>query len=158
HPLQLSMFELLPARRLLGIEVRRTTGLFSPRTVDEELPRRDIAVMPEQRGRRGAAVPPGASDLLVIRLDRTWNRVVNDGVDVRPIDAHPDRVRGADDRQRSRGKRILHARALVVLEPGMIWRRLDARSTDTGRGRFSGLPRCRVDERATSAHQTREPI
>ena len=44
---------------------------------------------------------------------------MNDSIDVRTVDAHSERV-GTHDVQRTGGKRVLDARALVVLEPRMI--------------------------------------
>jgi hypothetical protein len=45
---------------------------------------------------------------------------VDDGIDVWTVDAHPERIRRAHHRQRSGGKRVLHPRALVVLEARTI--------------------------------------
>src|SRR4029078_4968054 len=71
HPLQLAMLEVLAAPGFLWIHRGTSAGLVAARAVDEELTRRDVAVVPQQRRRRRTAVTAGAPDLLVIGLHRT---------------------------------------------------------------------------------------
>src|SRR5690606_1593319 len=65
--------------------------------LDQPAPQADVGRAGDQPAEGGFAVAPRAPDLLVVRLARAGRRDVHDGADVRPIDAHPERVGGDDD-------------------------------------------------------------
>ena len=145
HPIELPVFECFPARRLAGIR-RRSARLLTTGAVDEEPPDGDIGFIPEQRRRSRSSVAPGAPDLLVVRLDRSRDRIVHHRLHIRPIDPHAKRVGGAHDAERARREGVLHAGARLVVEPGVIGRALcrAARGRRRRPRRCVGSPRRRA--------------
>lgn len=81
-----------------------------------------------------------------------------DGIDVRPVDSHPEGVRGTDNAQRPGRERVLHARALFVVEAGMIGGRVDAGILENGRRGLGAPSRCRIDERTTATHEAGQKL
>ena len=45
---------------------------------------------------------------------------MDDGIDVRAIDAHSERIRRAHHAKRADGKRVLYSCALLIFQAGMI--------------------------------------
>ena len=64
-----------------------------------------VAVLGEQQRARRQPVAPGAARLLVVGLERRRDARVHDGPDVRLVDAHAERVGGADHIQVVRQER-----------------------------------------------------
>jgi hypothetical protein len=109
HALELLVLDRFPTLHLGRVDVAgRASRLLAPRAVNQELPRRHVGRVPEERRRCGTAITAGATDLLIVRFDGAWNREVHDGVDIGTIDAHPERIRCTHDTQGTGGKRVLH--------------------------------------------------
>ena len=113
-----------PRQRLmdaLELVERRVVAL------EEELMRAAIGIGVHQDGAAGQAIATGAADLLVIGLEAGRKRRVNDGTNIRLIDAHAERNRGDDDFKRAIEKSALHPITLIGVEARVIGGRREVR-------------------------------
>ena len=88
--------------------------------LDEELPRAHVHVIPEERRVAAAAVAASPADLLVVGLEGARDLEVDDGLDVRPVDAHAEGVGRADDPGGSVREGVLDARALGLRQARVV--------------------------------------
>ena len=117
------------------------------RPVDEELVHEAIG-KGVQEGRGGArAVAPRPPRLLVVRLERSRHRVMHHETDVRLVDPHAERV-GRDDHPGALAhERVLHLRAVRVVQPRVVGHRIDLRALQHHGDAFHRLARAGVDNR-----------
>ena len=159
HAPQFLALDVLPARNLRRIDgdVRAARSVIA-RPIDEELARFDVGVVPQQRRYRGPSIAAGAAHLLVVGFERPGNVEVDHGLDVRPIDAHPERVGGTDDAQPAGGEVVLDLRPRRIRQPGVIRGRGGARVPQRLGRAFRLFPCGGIDERASAGDQLRQDL
>ena len=98
---------------------RRRAGFFSA-SFHQAPPSNRVGRRVEQHAFSGQAVTPGAPGLLLVGLDRFWNRRVDHASDVAAIDPHAERNRRHHHVDFLGGEAILRAAAIVGFHSGMI--------------------------------------
>ena len=103
------------------------------------------------------SVAAAAPDHLHVALERV--RVVEeaDEAHVRLVDSHPERGRRDDAADPAADEVVLHARALVGLETGVVVLEPQPVAAQRARDALAGVARAGVDDRAAVAHRT-EPL
>ena len=87
---------------------------------EEALVREDVGPAVKHEAVAGQAVPPGAANLLVPRLDIARHVAVDDETHIRLVDAHAERDGGNDDIDVITSERFLRVGALLVEQAGVI--------------------------------------
>ena len=100
--------------RAQGLPVRRPGG--------EEAPQAEVLLAVEQQGQRGLAVTTGASDLLVVRVQRLRDVGVNHEPHVRLVDAHAEGRRRDHDIQLVPEELLVHPLAVGRAQPTVVRR------------------------------------
>ena len=121
-----------------------------PRGRGEAELRLDVVVGRQQHRRRRLAVAPGAADLLHVGLQRAGDLEVHDQPDVGLVDAHAERVGGADDAAFAGEEPLLHRLLLRHVEAGVERLGLDAGDLQQLGGLLGVAARRRVDEHAAA--------
>ena len=88
--------------------------------IEEELVRLGVHERVEEHGAGRCAVAAGATDLLIVALERRGERGVEHRANVRLVDAHPERGRRDDDVERALEESRLHVVADVGGEARVI--------------------------------------
>ena len=102
------------------------------------------------------AVAPGASDLLVVRLDRSRHVEVGHEADVGLVHAHPERVGRDDDRDLAAQEALLGCTPLRVVHAGVVAGRVHAVGAQREHDLLHVAPGSRVDETGATAARERE--
>jgi hypothetical protein len=95
------------------------------------------------------AVAAGTSCFLVIRLERSWHRVMHDQAHVALVDPHAECVCGDDAAHALGHERFLHVLPVRIVEAGVIGGGLHAGARQMVRHTLDGFTRCRIDDRHT---------
>src|SRR5690242_6921930 len=86
----------------------------------------------EEYAVRSQAVTPGASDLLVVRLQTFGQRIVKHQPQIWLVYAHPERDSGDDETNLVSLKEALILLAQVIVQTGVIWKCLEPQVGELG--------------------------
>ena len=112
-----------------------------------------VGVAGEEHGVARRAVAARAADHLDVALERVGVVDERDEPHVGLVDPHPERRRRDDDGRPAGDERLLDARPLVRLEPGVVMRGADAVTDERPRDLLARAARARVDDRRRAAER-----